>query len=60
MTRYETILSLTIHDMMTAMEQPKEFERIAKFFAAGGYSKEPDETLNAMYNIVFENISEGS
>jgi hypothetical protein len=46
--------------MMTAMEQPKEFERIAKFFAAGGYSKEPDETLNAMYNIVFENISEGS
>ena len=56
MTRYEKILSLTIHEMMLSHEQPSEFKRIAQFFAAGGYSREPDETLDAMYKIIFHNI----
>lgn len=58
MGRYEKILSLTIHEMMLSHEQPSEFKRIAQFFAAGGYSREPDETLDAMYNIVFADIQQ--
>lgn len=60
MSRYEKILSLTIHEMMTLMDKPEELKRIAQFFAAGGYSREPQETIDAIYSIVFENISEGS
>ena len=56
MSRFEKILALTIHEMMLSHEQPSEFKRIAQFFAAGGYSREPDETLDAMYNIIFHNI----
>lgn len=58
MNRYEKILALTIHEMMLSHEQPSEFKRIAQFFAAGGYSREPDETLDAMYNIVFADIQQ--
>ena len=58
MDRYEKILSLTIHEIMTLMDNPEELKRIAQFFAAGGYSREPDETLDAMYDIVFVNIEQ--
>lgn len=58
MDRYEKILSLTIHEIMTLMDKPEELKRIAQFFAAGGYSREPDETLDAMYEIVFANIEQ--
>jgi hypothetical protein len=58
MDRYEKILSLTIHEIMTLMDNPEELKRIAQFFAAGGYSREPDETLDAMYDIVFANIEQ--
>jgi hypothetical protein len=58
MNRYEKIMALTIHEMMLSHEQPSEFKRIAQFFAAGGYSREPDETLDAMYDIVFANIEQ--
>ncbi len=58
MNRYEKILSLTIHEIMTLMDNPEELKRIAQFFAAGGYSREPDETLDAMYDIVFANIEQ--
>lgn len=58
MDRYEKILSLTIHEIMTLMDKPEELKRIAQFFAAGGYSREPDETLDAMYDIVFANIEQ--
>ena len=56
MSRYEKILALTIHEMMLSHEQPSEFKRIAQFFAAGGYSRENDEVIDAMYNIIFHNI----
>lgn len=41
---------------MLSHEQPSEFKRIAMFFAAGGYSRENDEVIDAMYNIIFHNI----
>lgn len=53
MSIYDKIYELTIHELKVAQQHPDWTESIAKFFAAGGYAKEPQETIDAIYAVVF-------
>lgn len=53
MSRYDYINALTAHEIELCMKNEGHFAKAVLFFSAGGYSRESDETLKAMYDVVF-------
>ena len=53
MNRYDYIKALTAHEIDRCVKDPINIESVVLFFSAGGFSRETDETLKAMYAIVF-------
>ncbi len=53
MSRYDYIKALTAHEIDKCVKYPSNIESVVLFFSAGGFSRETDETLKAMYAIVF-------
>lgn len=53
MSIYDKIYELTMHELKMVQKHQDSIELFARFFAAGGYAREPQETIDAMYNVVF-------
>jgi hypothetical protein len=53
MSRYDYIKALTEHEIKICMNNEAYLPLAVSFFSAGGFSRETDETLKAMYAVVF-------